>query len=85
MKWRSLVNRIAVAGIAIIIFIQGNLLKSLMSDNSIGHKKEDNALHDFIAPNLKHEPYNISQLPGLWKASQFTGMNSDVSKKRSSL
>ena len=83
MKWRSLVNKIALAGIAIIIFIQGNLLKTLMSDNSIGPKKEDNALHDFIAsPHLKHEPYNISQLPGLWKASQFTGMNSDASQKK---
>ena len=32
-------------------------------------------------PRLQHVPYNTSQLPGLWKASQFTGMNSDVRKK----
>ena len=72
-----LVNRIAVAGIAIMMFLQGNLL--FKSHNSIGPQKEDDY---FIAPNLKHEPYNISQLPGLWKASQFTGMNSVTSLKK---
>jgi hypothetical protein len=72
-----LVNRIAVAGIAIMMFLQGNLL--LKSHNSIGPQKEDDY---FIAPNLKHKPYNISQLPGLWKASQFTGMNSGTSQKK---
>ena len=72
-----LVNRIAVAGIAIMMFLQGNLL--FKSHNSIGPQKEDDY---FIAPNLKHEPYNISQLPGLWKASQFTGMNSGTSQKK---
>ena len=72
-----LVNIIAVAGIAIIMFLQGNLL--LKSHNSIGPQKADDY---FIAPNLKHEPYNISQLPGLWKASQFTGMNSGTSQKK---
>ena len=59
------------------MFLQVNLL--LKSHNSIGPQKEDDY---FIAPNLKHEPYNISQLPGLWKASQFTGMNSDISQKK---
>ena len=72
-----IINVIAAAGIAIIMFIQGKLL--LISQNSVGRKKEDDAPHYFISPNRKHEPYNISQLPGLWKASQFTGMNSDIS------
>jgi hypothetical protein len=78
MKQKLLVNVIIAAEIALI---QGKL--PLFSHKSIGPQKEDDSaplLH--ITSNLKHEPYNISQLPGLWKASQFTGMNSDVSQKK---
>ena len=77
-----LANRIAVAGIAIILFIQGTTLLQLFTHNSIDPQKQDDAPHDFTPPSLKHEPYNISQLPQLWKASQFTGMNSDISQKK---
>ena len=45
-----LVYKIAVAGIAIMMFLQGNLL--LKSHNSIGPQKDD---YYFIAPNLKHD------------------------------
>jgi hypothetical protein len=77
-----LANRIAVAGIVIILFIQGTLLW-LFTHNSIDPQKQDHdAPYDFTPPSLKHEPYNISQLPQLWKASQFTGMNSDISQKK---
>jgi hypothetical protein len=83
-KQRSCVHIIyiiAAAGVAIIMFIQGKLL--LISQNSVGPQKEEDAPQYIINPNLKqHEPYNISQLPGLWKASQFTGMNSDISQKK---
>ena len=67
------------------MFIQGKLLLNSHINNS--PQKEDNApQHNFrittTTPSLKHDPYNISQLPGLWKASQFTGMNSDISRKK---
>jgi hypothetical protein len=64
------------------MFLQGKLLLHI-SQNSIGLQKEEDAPQYIINPNLKqHEPYNISQLPGLWKASQFIGMNSDISQKK---
>ena len=82
---KGVINGIAAAGIAIIMFIQGKLLLNGHINNS--PQKEDNApQHNFgittTTPSLKHDPYNISQLPGLWKASQFTGMNSDISRKK---
>ena len=86
---KGVINGIAAAGIAIIMFIQGKLLLSGHINNS--PQKEDIApQHNFrittttttTTPSLKHDMYNISQLPGLWKASQFTGMNSDISQKQ---
>ena len=85
---KGVIYGIAAAGIAIIMFIQGKLLLSGHINNS--PQKEDIApQHNFritttttTTPSLKHDMYNISQLPGLWKASQFTGMNSDISQKQ---
>jgi hypothetical protein len=51
-----LANRIAVAGIVIILFIQQGTLLWLFTHNSLDHQKQDDdAPHDFTPPSLKHE------------------------------
>ena len=62
---KGVINGIAAAGIAIIMFIQGKLLLNSHINNS--PQKEDNApQHNFrittTTPSLKHDLYNISQL-----------------------
>jgi hypothetical protein len=60
-----LANRIAVAGIVIILFIQQGTLLWLFTHNSLDpQKQDDDAPHDFTPPSLKKHELTPQELTG---------------------